>query len=161
MHSICLSEAYKEREIRFLALWKMQDWRVKVYSIVHHSRGMPDESLQDAVKALALDRLSRLETSQHYGVAFVIIHMARETDIVLIDWWTWENVLQQALFIGPQSKPTELKEVTASGLLACVWELEVHNYERLAWIECVLDNAVGPDLDEYADRHLKGTVKRK
>jgi hypothetical protein len=156
MRSVSLSEAYKKREIRFLALWKMQDWQVKVYGIVHHSRRMPDEGLQDAVKVLALNRLSKLEASQHYGVAFVIIHLARETDIIAIDWWTWENVLQQALFIGPPNRPDELNDVTSSGLMACVWELRIHNFESLAWMKDVLSNEHGPDLDGYLGKQFNG-----
>lgn len=158
MRSICLSESYKAREVHFLKLWDAQGWRVKIYGVAHHSRTMPDERTVQRVGAIALNRLSRVDPSQHYGVAFVVIHMAREADFVLIDWWTGENVLQQALFTCPADKPTELREITSTGLLGCVWELQVHNFERLAWIECVLNNAVGPDLDGYLNRRFNGLV---
>src|SRR5262245_52381055 len=117
---LSLTESYRPREIRFLDLWELPGWRAKVYGIAHHSRVMPDGAMAGHVRAMALDRLSSLEINQHYGLAVIIIHMARETDIVSITWWTWENVLEQALFIGPPGEPARLKDVTGQGSLrAC------------------------------------------
>ena len=110
------------------------------------------------VKKTISKRLAELASEQHYGAAIVIMHMARENDIVSLTWWTWENVLQQVLFIGPPGKPAKLCDVTSMGLLACVWELEVHNFERCAWMEAVLKNSVKPDLDAYLRQHLVDTV---
>jgi len=99
-----------------------------------------------------------LEINQHYGLAVIIIHMARETDIVSITWWTWENVLEQALFIGPPGEPARLKDVTGQGLLACVWELQIHHFESLAWLRTVLSNPQGPDLDAYLSQRFRAVV---
>ena len=107
---------------------------------------------------MALDRLSSLEINQHYGLAVIIIHMARETDIVSITWWTWENVLEQALFIGPPGEPARLKDVTGQGLLACVWELQIHHFESLAWLRTVLSNPQWPDLDAYLSQRFRAVV---
>jgi hypothetical protein len=119
---------------------------------------MPDGAMAGHVRAMALDRLSSLEINQHYGLAVIIIHMARETDIVSITWWTWENVLEQALFIGPPGEPARLKDVTGQGLLACVWELQIHHFESLAWLRTVLSNPQGPDLDAYLSQRFRAVV---
>jgi hypothetical protein len=155
---LSLTESYRPREIRFLDLWELPGWRAKVYGIAHHSRVMPDGAMAGHVRAMALDRLSSLEINQHYGLAVIIIHMARETDIVSITWWTWENVLEQALFIGPPGEPARLKDVTGQGLLACVWELQIHHFESLAWLRTVLSNPQGPDLDAYLSQRFRAVV---
>ena len=123
---------------------------------------MPDTELMQTLKAVARDRLSRIDAAQHYGVAFVIIHMARESDFVLIDFWTHENVLQQRLLTCPPNTPADLRDITSTGLLACVWELEVHNFERIAWMEDVLKQPAGSDLqvsvEGYLNRRFCGSV---
>src|SRR5215510_11819324 len=78
--------------------------------------------------------------------------------IVSITWWTWENVLEQALFIGPPGEPARLKDVTGQGLLACVWELQIHHFESLAWLRTVLSNPQGPDLDAYLSQRFRAVV---
>jgi hypothetical protein len=36
----------------------------------------------------------------------------------------------------------------------CVWELEVIDFERRAWLADVLANPEGPDVERYLARHL-------
>jgi hypothetical protein len=158
MHSFHLSEPYRARDVCFLELWETQGWRVKVYGITYPGRTMPNETMIRVVQSIALRRLSQVEQNQHYGIAFLIIHMAREVDFVSLDWWTDENVLRQALFTCPPDNPSEIKEITSSGLFACVWELHVHNFESMAWISDVLNNPRGPDLNAYLDRRFSGSV---
>lgn len=40
-------------------------------------------------------------------------------------------------------------EVTATGVIACVWDLRVICFERGAWVEQVLANPTGPDVERY------------
>jgi hypothetical protein len=155
---LVLAEPYKPREIRFLEQWDLPGWRAKVYAITHPKRAMPDALAEEQVKKIIARRLAEVDPGQHYGVAVVIMHMARENDIISVTWWTWENVLQQALFVGPVGKPADLKDVTSTGLLACVWELEVHNFERCAWMQTVLRNSNGPDLERYLGEHLNTVI---
>jgi hypothetical protein len=154
VESACLIEPYRAREIRFLQLWNVDNWRVKVYGITHHGRNLPNKEMIETVKVVAFNRLAKVNGEQHYGAAFVIMHMARESEFVSIDWWTSENVLQQSLFTCPANKPAQLQEITSTGLLACVWELEVHNFERMAWIEQVLKKPKGPNLEISVERYL-------
>jgi len=45
----------------------------------------------------------------------------------------------------------------ATDAIGCVWGLSVVDFERRAWIECVLDNAE-PDLDGYVSRTFDADV---
>jgi len=103
--SMHVTETYKAREIRFLELWESYPWRVKVYGITYPGRAMPDTEMMETAKVIAFNRLSKLAPDEHHGVAFAIIHMARGADFVLLDWWTWENVLQQAISLARPASP--------------------------------------------------------
>ena len=40
----------------------------------------------------------------------------------------------------------------------CVWEMSVLDFERRAWIEDVLANPNGPDIDRYLTRRFNADV---
>ena len=67
-------------------------------------------------------------------------------------------MLRQNLFTAGYDTPTEFRDLGDTPLIACVWEMSVQNFERRAWVECVLDNPHGPDLTAYMSKHLNGFV---
>jgi len=162
MSTVRLVEPYSPRDIRFLDLWESSGFRVKAYAIIYQGRTLPDAKVIQAAKTLTFNRLSELGDDQHYGVGFVIIHLARRSDIVLIDWWSSENELRQVIYAAPAGEPGAFAPIAVERAFACVWELEVHNFERLAWIEHVLKRAAGPaletGLDEYLAQRFNGRV---
>lgn len=94
--------------------------------------------------------LPRLIAGQnHYGVGFVGIHDGRGAIFVFIDFWADENELRHHVYVAPKNQPAQLEYKTPSGLIACVWDLTVIGFERQTWIEYVLANSNGPDLDAY------------
>jgi len=156
--NIVLSGPYAAREIRFLELWAPTGWKIKCYGIRHPERRMPSETVLGAVKELALSRLPGPDDKDHYGVGFLIVHMAREAVFILLDSWTEENMLRQHLFASELNAPTEFRDLGPSRLMACVWEMRVQGYERQAWIDTVLNNPAGPDISAYLTRRLNETV---
>jgi len=151
---ITLTEAYAPRPIRFLELWKPAGWRLKVYGVAY-SGARPDEALVAAAKHAAEARLPDPEiTPRCYGVGFLGVHEGRGSNFVFVDWWAHENELHHHVHVSQSSAPTELIEVTSTGLIACVWDLRIIGFERDAWVETVLANPQGPDLDVYLARRL-------
>lgn len=148
MQSIVLKEPYAPRPIRFLELWEPDGWRIKVYGIAYR-RERPDPELVEAAKKVARERLSGAAADRHYGVGFLGVHQGRGADWVFVDWWADENELHQHVYISPPGHPEELVEVTATGVIACVWDLRVMCFERGAWVEQVLANPAGPDVEGY------------
>lgn len=160
--------SYAKRPIRFLELAAIGDWRVKAYGIsVNNER--PDSGLIRAAKRLASEKLPNPATDSghddqntlsqdRYGVAVLIIHEGREGSFVLIDWWVGENMLQNHVYFSPDFESREFSYVNPTGTMACVWELRILSFERQAWIECVLANANGANLDDYCRRHFSGDV---
>jgi hypothetical protein len=45
-----------------------------------------------------------------------------------------------------------------AGPSVCVWDLFLQGFERDAWVEEVLANPRGPDIESYLDRRFDGEV---
>jgi hypothetical protein len=126
--------AYEPRTITFLGL----DGRLKHYGIARHDRA-PRPALVDATARVA-------RAAIHDGAfGFTIAHDARSAALGLVYWWAAENELHHRVFAAPPDDPGALEPADGTAM-ACVWELEVIDFERRAWLEHVL---VDDDLDAY------------
>ena len=90
------------------------------------------------------------------GIGFLVVHDAADDCFVLVDWWSGQNEIHQHMLSSPLDAPTALVP-HRSHAIGCVWELSVVDFERRAWIDCVLDNAE-PDLDGYVSRTFDADV---
>jgi hypothetical protein len=72
--------------------------------------------------------------------------------MALVYWWAEENEVHRHAYAAPLplTSADELVALTDTGM-ACVWELEVIDFERRAWLEDVL---IGEDLPAYLERAL-------
>lgn len=155
---LVLQEPYKPRHIRFLELWEVAGWRLKVYGIAYQGQH-PRPELIAAAKEVARQRLAQCTADQsHYGVGFVGIHDGKTANFVFVDWWADENELHHHVYVSPLDRPDKLEYMTPTGLIACVWDLRVMSFERQAWLDTVLSNPHGPDLDAYLERQLNEDV---
>jgi hypothetical protein len=75
--------------------------------------------------------------------------------LALVYWWQGVNELHQRSFIGASIEGLEPVEWTPAG---CVYELAIVEFERRAWIDDVIGNPEGPDLDRYLGRRFGGIV---
>jgi hypothetical protein len=151
-----LREPYQPRPLRFLELWQVDDWRLKVIGIAY-GRATPDVRLVDAAKRTAAEYLRTHPTRHaHYGVGFLGVHDGRGENQVFLDRWINENELMHAYWVSPKHDPERLlvPDVTDHNSV-CVWDLAVQCFEREAWLECVLANPRGPDLDAYLTRRIR------
>jgi hypothetical protein len=151
-------EPYKPRAIRFLELWAVDGWRLKVYGI---STGVarPAPELTAAAKRVAEDYLRAKPTRHaHYGVGFLGVHDGHGENQVFLDRWVNENELLHAVWISSKDEPALLRVPGADHNSVCVWDLAVQCRERQAWIKSVLTNPDGPDFDAYLDDRFNGDV---
>jgi len=149
-----LNEPYKPRPIRFLELWEESGWRMKVYGIAYN-RGLPRRELIETAKSVARECLPQPAiTANRYGVGFLGIHDGRGANFVFVDWWADENELHHHVYISPAAQPHQLRYASPADAKACVWDLCVMSFERLAWMETVLTNPAGVDVEAYLTRHL-------
>jgi hypothetical protein len=156
--TICLQEPYRTRTIRPLDLWKLERWRLKVYGIVYGGTA-PRASLVEAARTAVQNAVCALDPADsNYGVGWVTVHDARDSVFVLLDWWGGENMVFQRLWHGSSEAPASLTGGDLSAPVMCVWELAVAAAERQAWIDCVLANPAGPDLERYLTVRLSDDV---
>jgi hypothetical protein len=155
---IDLQEPYDPRPIRFLELWETGGWRMKVYGVAYRS-GRPSEELVRAAKDVAEQRLPQsAEGEGRYGVGFLGVHAGRGANFVFVDWWANENELHHHVYHSSEERPTELEYAASTAPSACVWDLFVMCFERDAWLDEVLANPGGPNLDGYLHRRFDGDV---
>jgi hypothetical protein len=144
MHA--LRERYRPRFIRFMDLWTIGEWRLKVYQITRYPGDLP-AALHDAAIHLVPSCLPAV-SPDCYGVGFVGVHAGRGASVVFVCWWSHENELHHRLYLSAPHDPVSMRPAADSDMTACVWDLALMAFEREAWIRSVLAADV-PSLDHY------------
>jgi hypothetical protein len=147
-----LAHHYHQRRAEFIAEDRIGDWRLKLYGLARPEQGVREE-LIETTRSLAAESLPAVD-AKHHGAAFAIAHDAR-WPIAIVYWWHDMNELHSRIFVGAEPGRLSPAPATAFG---CVWELGVVEFERRAWIEEVIGNPDGPDLDGYMARRFGGMV---
>jgi hypothetical protein len=130
---------YAPRRVRFLE----RDGRLKHYGIA--ARGdTPRPELQAATRGAA----ESVVPDGAYG--FTIAHDANFAGLGIVYWWAEENEVHVRHFHSPLDDPGALEPYDHTSM-ACVWELEVIDFERRAWLEDVLKR---DDAEAYLERTL-------
>jgi hypothetical protein len=132
--------AYEPRSIRFLE----RDGRLKHYGVAVQERA-PRPALAAATRRVAA------EVIPEGAFGFTIAHDAATAGLGLVYWWANENEIHQRIFAAPLDDPGRLEPADGTGM-ACVWELEVIDFERRAWLDDVLKRG---DTERYLDRTLE------
>ena len=154
------SATYRKRPIRYLETFEKDGWRLKVYGI-SASTDRPSEDLVNAIKAEAAKTLPFPAVAEsRYGVGFLYAHQGRDGGgFASVNWWGNENELFHRQYEAPADSVSDLRPVEETGGSAgCVWDLAVIEHERRAWVECVLANDGGTDLDAYMARTFDAEV---
>jgi hypothetical protein len=152
-----LGRPYAPRPVRFIRREDVDGWRLKVYGIALAGK-KPREEFVAATLELAASVLPGPAVSDdRYGVGFATAHDAATACIALVYWWQSENELHQRIYVAPKDEPKALEQVPDQPA-GCVWELAVVDFERRAWLEDVLANPAGPDIERYLERRLDEDV---
>lgn len=148
---------YRPRPVRFHGLEELGDWRIKVYSIAVQGRPERPElieaTLQRAREVLPADAYA----AGRAGAGFVIAHDASATSILLIYWWQGTNELHHRIFVSPLDDLSAPEPVNPLPV-GRVWELEVIDFERRAWLGDVLADGEGPHVERYLSRWFEGEI---
>ncbi|NNC95404.1 MAG: hypothetical protein HKN92_07565 [Chitinophagales bacterium] len=149
---------YKKRRIKFCETVKIDKWFVKVYTIFQfesfQSPGDYDLAISSLSRWLAMGNSFNSESS---NIAFLILHEGKEGIFAIINWWVGENMLNTHIFFTEYER-SDYRIISGDGLAPCIWELEVINHERLAWIEHVLKQAEQPDYTSYMKEVYNGEL---
>jgi hypothetical protein len=134
---------YRPRSLSFLG----RDARLKHYGIGTHDR-LPRPALAEATRAEAM------KIVPDDAIGFTIAHDATAAGLGLVYWWANENEIHSRLYASPMDDPGKLEPIDGTGM-ACVWELEIIDFERGAWLEDVLKAG---DTEGYLERNLADVV---
>lgn len=147
---------YKPRPIRFVELWNMSDWNIKIYRI-YESEEIWNDAYESIAKQIASDEMQKLAgNAEVHKIGFLTIHLASMFNQIIFDYWARENELRHLVYKANADAPTSFENITASGEAFCVWELKVIGHERKAWIKYVLKKSEGPDWESYFGAMLDG-----
>ncbi len=132
--------AHAPRRIAFLG----REDRVKHYGIAP-GYGEARPELVAAVRRVAA------ETIPAGAPGFTIAHDAATAGLGIAYWWANGNEIHFRAFAAREGDPGALAPIVGNEM-ACVWELEVIDFERRAWLHDVLEDE---DLDAYLERALE------
>ena len=143
---------YRPRSLRFIRRQDIGEWRMKVYAIAADiDRGARPELVEATVDLARRVLPAPALGGERTGIGFVIAHDAAAASIGIVYWWQSVNELHQRSFIGPKDDPRKMEKIVDPGA-GCVYELGIVDFERRAWLDDVLANPAGPDLDLYLGR---------
>jgi hypothetical protein len=144
---------HRRRALRFIRQEQLGDWRCKVYGIAASGPTARPELVEATVARAGVDLPRAAFEDGRFGVGFMIAHDAATTCFALIYWWQGLNELHQRAYVSPLNDPGALTPI-ANPAAGCVWELGIIDFERRAWLDDVLANPAGPDLERYLQRRL-------
>lgn len=146
---------YKKRNIKFIELITFNDWTIKSYTISEHEKFTSLVTYNKALESLPtwLNQINSFDQN-HNNLSFLIIHEGREGVFVLINTWVGGNMLQTHVFLAKYNTPDAFTKISGDGLFACVWELEVINHEKKAWIKHVMKNHENPNYTSYLNDNI-------
>ena len=131
---------YEPRSVAFIE----REGQLKHYGIGCHGEA-PRAALVGATRDAARDAVPE------GALGFTIAHDAASAGLAIVYWWANDNEIHSRAFVSPADDVGALEPVDSTAM-ACVWELEVINFERLAWLEDVLKAG---DPERYLSRVLE------
>lgn len=152
-----MGSPYRPRPVRFIRLEPRGDWRLKVYGIAMPGRSPRPELVAAALELAPTVLPQPAVGEERYGVGVVVVHDSATFAIAIFYWWQSANELHQRVYTAPLDDPRALTKL-ANPAAGCVWELSVVDFERRAWMEDVLANPAGPDIDRYLAREFSAEV---
>ncbi len=108
-----------------------------------------NETIFKRAKARILTARVEIERTPHQGAGFAVLHEGDEGRWLLLHWWVAGGIATRRLWrsdLVPNGQFVEADPL----LMACVWELELIDFERRAWMRTAM---AGKPVSEYtADR---------
>lgn len=144
---------HQPRPIRYVHPIQGSEYTIKVYWISAYEE-VPDETLISMAEEFVLSEFQNLAGQDHHGYGFMIVHQGRDGNYIVLDWWVGENMIKQKIYHAPLEMPYAFSDFSGTGIVTCVWEVQVLAFEANAWKETVLSNQSRPDFSGYQEKYL-------
>lgn len=140
---------YRNRLCQCVGVHDTAAGKVKLYALSAPGR-VVDEALLDAALDTAIEMLSQRRANERLP-SFVIAHFGIDANWINVCWWDRTDALHHAYFTV-----ADRRVAAAPSMVACVWELQVIEFERAAWVAANLDESFDPD--RYLEAQLAAYV---
>ena len=125
---------YTPRKVRARPVIFVNGYRLKPYEIYLSEQEqfrLSDEQLL----SMASQCLPASDDPLEHGIGFLMAHFARDGNYLLVSRWYGGNMLKHDLFEFTQGADGwQISSLRSTGIVACVWELQVISFERQAWV---------------------------
>ena len=148
---------FKERAVKYLGLYEFDDWKFKIYSLKYDETRITD-GIEEIIKLEIpnwVKKKTQINSFSNYKIGTVIIHEAVDSILTIINWWVYENVLQNHVYYSEYKTPNKLEDFSNKGVQFCVWEMNIIWHERNLWVEHILKNSKKPDWKSYLSSHYE------
>ncbi|MEU8221318.1 hypothetical protein [Kribbella sp. NPDC048915] len=140
-----LADAYRPRPITPLMPWRYRNRLVKPYVVTARGRQW-DDHMVDLARGTATRQLEFDDAMGAAGLGVVVLHLADDHISLVVQSWAREFHSRLSIFSGmdvEDLRPAPL------GLGPSVWEQEVLQHERTAYVNHILSGDV--DVDAWLD----------
>lgn len=150
---------YQTRPIRFIEIYKVSSWTLKIYSISSTNEYVSNSYISSAKKQIAKWLENTRQTNlENYKMGTLILHQCKEGCFAIVNWWIDENMLQHYVYLTKNEDANKFELFSSNGIVTCVWEAAVIWFERNAWVKHVLMKNENPDFESYFQEQLNEDV---
>ena len=150
---------YQTRPIRFIEIYKVANWTLKIYSISSRNEFVSNSYIINTKKNIESWLQNVAQTNlDNYRVGTLMLHECKEGCFAIINWWIDENMLQHYVYLTKNEQSQEFELFSNNGIVTCVWESAVIWFERNAWVKHVLMKNENPDFESYLQEHLNEDI---
>ena len=148
-----VSEPFAPRPTHFRELYELDGWRFKIYEIIYGQAPLEWGQYKLAIEIASKEFPKPAQTEQRPGVGFIICHQGRGWHYLVVSWWDNENELIIKIFVQKIDEINNWRKATENQSI-CVWDIEVIQFERKAYIDTVLSKPESPDTKAYLNHRL-------
>jgi hypothetical protein len=163
LQSSCADSAlafqYVPRRIKPRPVVTVNGYRLKPYEIYYAEDGKIRLQEPDLLSLIS-QCLPASDDPLDHGLGFAMVHFARDGQYLLLSRWYGGNMLKHDLFeIKQKAGGWQSSSLKSTGIVACVWELQVVTFERQAWVSTAMaEGGTEPSFDRYLSTVLEGWI---
>jgi hypothetical protein len=155
------SEAFRyvPRKAKPRSVITVNGYRLKPYEI-YFDEAVKGRIEDDELQGIISPCLPVSADPLDHGIGFVMVHFARDGNYLLLSRWYGGNMLKHDLFELKQTPAGwQMISLESTGIVACVWELQVITFERQTWVcTAMAKGGTEASFSAYLSTTLEGWI---
>jgi hypothetical protein len=145
----CVSEEFSPRPVLSHGVRDAGGYKLKEYSILYGPDALSVGQFALGLPAAFAALPQPAVTPSRPGAGVLILHQGRGARYIVLGWWDNENELPLKIWTQSRAIGGAPWLPASGGQSVCVWDIEVLNFERNAYVERVLRSPKSPDVRGY------------